>query len=1163
MKRKFVLLCALLMVLVLSAKNLTIQVKDITIQQVLPLIEQQTEYKFFYSSILVTELQRQVTLDIQDKDLKTTLSALFSETNIEYSFKDNIIALTIKDTDLGSGKRITGQVLDIHGEPIIGASVIVKHSSVGTITDQDGQFSLENVKEGAYISVSYIGYETYEQRIYSKTNSYQITLKESASALDEVVVVGYGTQKKVNLTGAVSVVEAQDLVGRPTQNMATALQGADPALNLQINSGGPSAGYNIDIRGVASINSSQGAQPLVLVDGVELDLARVNSNDVESVSILKDASAAAIYGAKAAAGVVLITTKSGKEGLAPTVSIDVKAGVKTPTINNDYITSGFWSAYINDLFMYNHCAYGYTTYTDADYAELWMRLDDKTENPERPWVIPQNDGQYKYYANFDWYHQLFKETRPIQDYNISLSGGNERVNYFVSGRAYLEDGMYRQNTDKFQQFSTRGKINVKIKKWLRYGLNLSFFSSNYTFPGTENVREAFRSGSVHSMAYVPATNPDGTSVYLNPWIYSGAGTVSDGVSALLLYGRHTNRVQNRELTMKHSLDIDLCKNLTLSGDYSFTWRTKGTYNRSVRVPYSSVQGQIAYIENYRSIDKYTQEQNVYLTHNYNIYLKWNPTWGDHHLTLMGGYNGENYRYQSLGISRSELITEELSSFNFAKGDDYSLAESLKQAVTNGVFVRANYDYAGRYLFELSVRADGSSRFAPGHRWGVFPAGSFGWRMSEEPFWESINNWWSNSKLRLSAGQLGNQLTGYHDYMQTIVTNGLFTERITLNGTSPLEYAYVTSPNASDLTWEKMTTYNVGWDLGFFRNRLTGAADFFVRNTTDMLIEGVALPSVYGAPSPKSNMADMRTIGWELSLGWHDTKRLAGHDFKYEFSFGIGNNKTVVTKFNNPTKTITSDCPYYEGMTLGEIWGYRIDGLFATDDAAASYPIDQNLVNQDIDIWEIDGKTGARAGDLMFKDLDGDGKITEGENSANNYGDKTIIGNSLPHYNYNIRAGFEYFGFDLSIFLQGVGKRDWYPDNEANTFWGPYCRPYQGYISKDFMKNVWNEDNPNAYFPRYRAYEALGTINSMGQPNDRYLQNIGYLRIKNITLGYTLPCWKKVFSEFRIYFCTENPYYWSPFKKHCKSIDPESAAGNAQGLTYEYSSTFTFGLTASF
>lgn len=1160
MKRLSSLLLALVCAAVMMAQTITLSVSNQPIRNVLPQVEQLSGYHFFYNSSSLQGLDKTVTLNLSNAPLEQALNQLFAGSGITFTMMDNkVIALSNTQEKTAIGRVVTGTVYDEMHEPIIGASVMLKHSTTGTITDLDGQFSIDNVKTGQYLQISFVGYQTYELRIVDNTNNYSVTLRENTKQLDEVVVVGYGAQKKVNLTGAVSVVTADEVTGRPTQNMATALQGADPSLNITMNSGGPSSDYKIDIRGVASINS--GAKPLILVDGVEMDLKRVNSNDVESVSVLKDASAAAIYGAKAAAGVVLITTKTGSEGKAPTVTVDAKAGWKTTTTSTDFVSQGFYSAYINDIFMYQHVGYNMTTYTDADYAELWMRLDDTTENPERPWTVKQLDGSYKYYANFNWYDHYFKKNRPMQDYNVSVTGGNDKVNYYVSGRYYNEMGMLAQNTDRWDNFSTRGKLNVKIRPWLRYGMNFSYFNSKYTWPGTESVREVFRVGTLHAMPFVPSTNPDGSSVYMNHYVYNGAGTVGDGMNALLNYGKHTNSEKNNEMVVQNRLDIDLYKNLTLSADYSFTWRTKEIGNRSVLVPYSEKEGVTSYINNFRSVDKYKQTIARYQTHNYNVYLTWNPTWDDHHLTLMGGYNGEYYRYHALTAERYDLMTEELSNFNFAKGEVTELSETVQEAVTNGVFARANYDYAGKYLFEVSVRADGSSRFAKGHRWGVFPAGSMGWRMSEEPFWEGISDWWSNSKLRVSAGQLGNQLVGYYDAYQTISTDNSFDQSITLDGTSVLQYATESSPNAGDLTWEKMTTYDVGIDWGFFRNRLNFTGDFYVRNTTDMLVAGQGLPSVYGADAPKVNSADMRTIGWEISLSWRDKQRLGGYDFEYEIAAGLGDYTSKITKFDNPTRIISAG--YYEGMTLGEIWGFRSGGLFASDEEAAAYPVDQSLLYGDIFKEAVDGRTGPRAGDVYYLDLDGDGVISNGQGTADDYGDRVIIGNSLPRYSYNFRVGIEYFGFDFSMFWQGVGRRDWYPTNEATTFWGPYSRPYQGLIPSNFMQNVWSETNPDAYFPRYRAYEALGSQNSLGQPNDRYLQNIGYLRLKNLTIGYTLPCWKKVFSEFRIYFSGENLWYTSPLKKYCDTIDPESAAALSQAITYGFSKSFTFGLTATF
>ena len=1164
MKRLFTSsLFILLLSVTLQAQVLSLNVSDQPLRDVLPQVEQQCDWHFFYNSSLPGWDSR-VTVNLTNVQLEQALKQLFAGTGIVYKLTDNKVIVLTAEEKKSATRQVSGTVIDkATNEPIIGASVIIKGTTQGTITDYEGQFVLD-ASTGQYIEISYLGYEPYDLRVNANADNYRVALTESTSQLDEVVVVGYGAQKKVNLTGAVSVVDQKEIVGRPTPNMAVALQGVDPALNVTMSAGGPGASYNFNIRGSASINNASTTKPLVLVDGVEMDLSRINSNDIESVSILKDASASAIYGSKAAAGVILVTTKSGKEGLAPQVTIDTKAGFKTETTEHDFITQGFWSAYISDIFMRQHTNYAMTTYTDADYAELWMRINDTTENPERPWVVTQPDGSYKYYANFNWYDYYYKSTRPVQDYNISLKGGNERVNYFVSARYFTEDGMIRIDNDKWHQVSTRAKVNINIKPWMHYGVNFSFFSSRYTYPGTTSSRELFRVGSLHAMAYIPATNPDGSAVYLNPWIYSGQGTVGDGMNALLIYGKHKNTNINREMVMQHSLSFDLYKNLSLNADYSLTWRMKEISNRSVKVPYSCKEGTTDVIENFRSVDSYHQQLARYITHNYNVYLRWTPTWGKHSLTLTAGYNGEMYRYHSLEAERMDLMTEDLSSFNFAKGEVTDLSESIKTASTNGFFARVNYDWAGRYLFEVSVRADASSRFAPVYRWAVAPGGSIGWRMSEEPFWEPIQGWWSNAKIRLSAGQLANQMTGYYDYIQSVDADGMFTQSITLDGQSVLSYATEADPNAGTLTWEKMTTYDAGLDLSWLNNRLSLTGDIYMRNTEGMLNTGTALPSVYGATDPKRNSANMSTKGWELSLVWRDQQKVAGKPFRYEIGGGVGNYKTIITKYNNPEKLLST---YYEGQVLGEIWGYEIDGLFANQQEVDDYMTKVNPVESEVytDIMAVmDSEApGLHPGDVRYVDLNGDGKITSGNGTVDNPGDRRVIGNRLPKYNYNFHVSADWYGIDLSIYFQGVGHCDWYPLNEATTYWGPYSRPYQGFMAQDFMTRVWSEDNPNAYFPRYRAYEALGSANSLGPTNNRYMLNVGYLRLKNITLGYTLPCWKKVFSEFRIYFSAENPWYWSPLQQYCRSIDPEQAIAGSQAITYGFARSFTFGLTATF
>lgn len=1149
---------------IISQASITVSFSSIPLRKAMVEIERVSDLKFFYKSNL-EGLDVLVSLSVNQANEKDVLDKLFKKTDLSYSMEaGGVIVVYPKARPLSSTEiseltsfqksatfRISGTVYDENQDPVIGANVRIRGSKIGVVTEFDGSYVLESVEKGDVIEVSYVGYTPVVLTV-AKAGEYDFSLEESKTSLSEVVVVGYGTQKKVNLTGAVSVVRSEDINGRPTGTAASALQGADPSLNLTFGSGGPNAGYSLDIRGTASIN---GGSPLVLVDGVEMSLSRINANDIESVSILKDASAAAIYGAKASSGVVLITTKNGKNEKTK-VSFDVKAGWRSPTATTDFITDGFWSVYINDMFMYEHGGFNFTTYDEYDYAELWMRMGQGTETTERPWAVVQPDKSYKYYANFDWYNHYFKKIRPMQDYNVSVTGGNDKVRYYVSGRMYSEDGMIRQNNDEMRSYSLRAKLDVKITDWLKYGVNVSYYDSQYHYPGGNDIQYLFKGTALHSLAYIPSTNPDGTSVYANKYNYNGSILVGNGLNAVLNQGKHFNNEKNHELMVKNDFEIRLTKDWTINADYSYLFRNYEFESRRVEVPYSDIQGEISYIDPATATiarDQYSQRHSRITKQGYNIFTTYAPTFGSHHLKLMLGLNGEIHRQRSLKATRLDLLSDELSSFNLASGDVSELVEDIFNARTRGYFGRFNYDYDGKYLIELSGRFDGSSRFHKDHRWGFFPSGSLGWRLSEENFFEPIRDWWSNAKLRASFGSLGNQQVGYYDYIQTIDTS-LKNTGITLNGKTQMSYATESAPVAGDLTWETVVTYDLGVDLSFFRNRLNFMGDVYIRDTKNMLTNGVSLPGVYGASVPKSKSADMRTKGWEIALNWTDDVDFVGRNLKYSFGVGVGDYRSKITKFDNPTKLLTD---YYEGMELGEIWGYHIEGLFQSDEEAAAYKVDQSLVNGDILV--AGPSKGLHGGDMIYSDLDKNGKISIGENTLNNPGDRRVIGNSLPRYNYHFRAGGEWNGFDLSVFFQGVGKRDWYPNYEATTFWGPYSRPYQSFIEKDFLKNVWTEDNKDAYFPRWRGYEALGSQNQLGSNNDRYLQNISYLRLKNLTIGYTLPVFKKYIQELRVYFSGENLCYWSPFKKYCKSIDPETAASIKTGVNYGFAKTFTFGV----
>ena len=1147
------------------ASGITVKISRQPLNRALEEIEKVSDVRFFYESSL-PQLATEVSGNFKDASVEEALRALLKGTDLSYTLKDNgaTVVLHKKDAPKNevaahspAGFRVSGTINDSQGEPLVGATVRNTTTGKAVVTDFDGNYALGGVHKGDKIEVTYIGFAPKTFTANASKTGYEIVLTETSTALNDVVVVGYGTQKKVNLTGAVSVVKAEDIGGRPTSNAATALLGADPSLNLTMGSGGPNAGYNIDIRGVASIN---GGSPLILVDGIEMSLTRVNANDIESVSILKDASAAAIYGAKASSGVVLVTTKQGANEQKAKVSVDIKAGWKTPTASTDFLTSGFWSVQINDMFMYEHGGFGFTTYTDADYAELWMRLGESSENPERPWTVVQNDKSYKYYANFDWYNHYFKKTRPMQEYNISITGGSKKVNYFVSGRFYQEDGMFRQHNDRFKSFSTRAKLNVQITDWLRYGVNSSLFSSDYFYPGGNDIAWTFKAIGLHSLPYIPSTNPDGSSVYLNQYNYNGAVSVGNGCNAVLNQDKHSNNERNREFVFKHNIEIEPIKGWTINADYSYVYRTYEFDSRRVPVSFGQYEGIVSWMDPSQQVmarDQYARRLTRVSRHTYNVFSTWAPSFGDNNIKIMAGMNGEIFHQNSLKATRLDLLSTELNSFNLATGEVTELVEDIYNSNTRGFFGRVNYDYDGKYLVEVSGRYDGSSRFAKNHRWGFFPSASAGWRMSQEKFWEPMRDWFNNAKLRLSVGTLGNQQVGYYDYIQTI-NSALKNTGTTLDGKTQLPYATESSPVASDLTWEKVTTYDLGLDLSFFNSRLNFTGDLYIRDTKDMLANGASLPAVYGASVPRSNCADLRTKGYELALSWTDDVAVLGSPLRYSVGFGLGDYTSKITRYDNPTKLLND---HYVGETLGEIWGYHIDGLFPDDATAAAYDVDQTSVNSDI--MAVGPSKGLHGGDMKYADLDGDKVISIGENTADNPGDRRIIGNNRPRYNYNFRLSAEWKGFDVSAFFQGIGRRDWYPDTEATTFWGPYSRPYESFIEKDFLSQVWTEDNPNGYFPRWRGYEALGATNQLGPVNDRYIQNLAYLRLKNLTVGYKIPVLKKYIEEVRVYFSGENLFYWSPFKKHCKSIDPETAATVSNGKNYGFAKTCTFGLNVVF
>ena len=1059
---------------------------------------------------------------------------------------------------------VSGVVLETTGEPIVGAFVLQKGTSNGVMTDLDGNFTI-SVPSDAVLEISCMGYVTQDIAVGGKSY-FNVVLATDNQLLEEVVVVGYGSTKKINLTGAVSVIKADDLQDRAALSASRMLQGSVPGLNITSGSGRPGQSSTINIRGLNSIN---GGSPLVLIDGVEGDLERINPADIESISVLKDASSAAIYGARASFGVILVTTKEGadKDG-KPVVRYSGRAGFTSPTTSTDYESRGYYSVYITDYFMKTYSGTPYTDgkYTNADMMELWIRRNDKTENPARPWVVVDNRNGidvYNYYANTDWYHEIFNDVKPTTSHSISFTGGTDKVKYMLSGSYNLEKGVFKISSDSFQKFNFRSKVSFDVTKWLNISNNTSFYSSVYSYPGRSGVNNSFRMAEVHALASYPLTNPDGSLIYNTQY---RSEPLMDGLVTILTNDLHRNVDKVNHLSTMSELTIKPFKGFEVKANFTYNYTASNTMNRTANADYSVYPGETQTINTGYFVNKLSEGVTFQKYIQTNVFATYNNKFADaHNLKVMAGYTYETKHIKDLKLSGENILSDTLNDLDLvgtnADGEKVTdVSGGQNEYAIMSAFMRFNYDYKERYLFEFNGRFDGTSRFAAGSRWGFFPSLSAGWRISEEPFFAKAKEHVDNLKLRASFGRLGNQQVGYYDYIRGI---NIGTLNYVFGAAKPV-YATIDAPVASDLSWEVVEQYNVGLDAAFLNNRLTFSAEGYIRDTKGMLTQGIKLPGVYGASSPMMNAADMRTMGYELSLSWRDQFMLAGKPFQYNASLVFSDYITKITKFDNPNKLLSS---YYEGQTYGEIWGYVTDGFFKSDAEAAAYQqvVDQSAVNGLI--FSSAGEEGKlRAGDLKYVDLDGDGVITQGLNTVDNPGDRKLLGNSQPRYQYGINLGANWMGFDFSIFLQGVGHVDWYPDPDARAFWGPYARPFASWIPSDLMTKVWSEDNPDSYFPRPRGYIAMKDGRALGTVNDRYLQNVGYCRLKNLTFGYTIPekvLRKAKISNLRIYFSGENLGYASPLKKNSKYVDPEQAITAGNLSVYPWQKTFMFGVDLTF
>ena len=1031
--------------------------------------------------------------NMKPKDQMKTALLICALTSMSPAFANGTMVkadnLNRPTTSIQQQKKVaTGRVVDNQGEPLIGVTVMEVGTSNGTVTDLDGNFSLSLKNPNGKITITYIGFNP--QTLTAASNM-QITMKSEDKELNEVVVVGYGTQKKVNLTGSVSSVDSKALESRPIQNVQSGLQGMMPGVTISGTNGAPGMDSgSINVRGVGTLNSSS---PYILIDGVESGtMSSLDPNDIESISVLKDAASAAIYGSKAANGVILITTKRGKSG-KPQVSYNGYVSVQNPTSLIDRLDSYEYAHMLNDALESEGKAKKFTSEEEIN-------------------ALP----------NTDWYDLAYK-TGSLQHHNVSVNGATESVNYLASV-GYLKQSGILPHAGR-EQVNGRTNLEMKINSRLTARLNLAYIKNDYTDPSS-----AYAGGGSDQIIrqlnliapWITARYDDGT------W-----GTISDGSpiawldNDLKVYRRNTN------FTGLFGVDYKIIDGLVAKLSASYVNNNQN---------YDYFQKYFVYNENKKTDPNFHQEQvTKWERKTFEALLNYNKTFGQHNIGALAGWHAEAYDYKYWYTYRKNFPNNSVTDINAGDVSTQQAQGNTRELNMLSWFGRINYDFAGRYLFEANLRADASSRFADGHRWGYFPSFSAGWRVSEEAFMEGTKSWLSNLKIRGSWGQLGNQeaLSDYYPAINTYNINAkyAFDSKVTSG-------YYQSSYKINTITWEKATTWGVGVDLGFLDNKITASFDYYNRLTDGILIS-VDAPYEFALGSYLDNVGKMRNQGVEMSLNYNDKfgevtvgagLNVAYNKNKIESMPGKG---YVGTGYNQRNAT---------GQEFNSYYVYKADGFFQTDQEAQDY------MNK---YWPADGSKGScpfgggsfKAGDLKYADINGDGKI-DAEN------DRFYAGSSVPRWTFGLNLNAAWKGFDLSLFFNGQFKAYRYFDayEVEGAFVGDSSHP------ATIWRDSWTYNKSNPKMPR--LFTNTNSPSSSRQVISTFwLKNVSYCRLKNLQLGYSLPKSALEFlhvNKVRVYYSCENLFTIDNLDIN---VDPEATSQRLS--SYPLLRTHSFGLSVTF
>ena len=1114
------------------SQKISLSEKNVPLENVLNQIERQTGLLFWYDHQKLDLSRNMVDIHIKNASLDEVLKLCLKDAGITYKIVEKNIILQKgtapeqADAPLPD-KPVKGKVTDEKGKALQGVSVQIKGAKKGTVTDADGYFTL-NVNEGEELVFSMVGYKTYNM-IASASRSVNIQLNPDAGNLEDVVIVGYGSQKQVNLTGAVATVKGDVLESRPITRLSQGLQGVIGNLNITTTTSGgdPSAKPSINIRGYTGLSST--GPPLVVIDGVPGgDINALNPNDIESISVLKDAASSSIYGSSAPYGVLMITTKTGKRNKPATVSYNNNLSWSQPINLPKMLNSLDFANLYNDAFVNAGRA---PFFDDATI----QRIKDYQAGKLKTETIkdPQSNNWYSWdkgNANNDFFKIYFRNWAPSQQHNINVSGGNASTTYYV-GLGYTgKGGLYNYGDDKYKRYNIKSNLSTDINKWISFNLRGNFSRETYNTPNTYPGQTG--GNYMHQIARkfptVPLHNPDGGySDASNVLLMSNGGRFTSTSDAALVTG---------EFVIKPLPGWDIVANYTFDGTYyNEKNHVKTVY---ITLPDGSLSPSGGTFPNSLSENYYNRDHQVI-----NAYTSYEKRVKRNYFKVLGGYIRDLINYKSLSGSNTNLYSDNVPSLNLTYGSNFSSTDLLRQLATEGFFGRLNYNFDEKYLLELDGRYDATSRFLPSVRWQLYGGVSAGYNMHKEKFWRSIEPYVNTFKIRGSYGSQGDQ--SYFDdpsrlnYYPFYPALGVASP----NGTNWLfgssRQAYTTQPGLVDpsLTWAKPITMDIGVDAGFLNNRLSASFDWYSRKIEQYIGPSQALPAVLGTAAPVINNTQIETKGFELTINWSDKIGKLNYHIRGVLSDYTGK----VLQYPNPTKLLSST--YYSGAKIGEIWGYVTEGLFKGTDEVSKAADQSYLYSR----WT--------QGDVHYKDLNGDGKIDIGNNTVSNPGDRKVIGNNTPRYAYGFTLDAEWKGFDFSIFLQGIAKRDAWVG--SNYFWGVVGDEWQ---SSPFTvhTNRWTTQNPNGYFPKYYM---SGENGKNTQTQTRYLQNASYMRIKNLQLGYSLPrqtIQKLKLQRVRVYVSADN---LATFTKLIKTMDPELSISDAK--IYPLQRTLSAGLNVTF